>query len=122
MSKSVVPVWRSWRLQLACWGLLVVAMGLAAIVRQRVMARIRVELVGWEQAGPLHVMHPHGWTERRLGDAIVFEEPATRSRPGRRLEVSRRYAPVFMSPLEYLVRTEELSPRDLAMALEQSGA
>ena len=122
MSKSAVPVWRSWRLQLACWGLLVVAMGLAMIVQQRVLARVHVELVGWEQVGSLHVMRPHGWTERRLADAIVFEEPATRSRPGRRLEVSRRYAPVFMSPLEYLVRAEELSPRDLALALEQSAA
>lgn len=121
MSKSVVPVWRSWRLQLACWGLLVVAMGLATIVQQRVVARVRVELVGWEQVGTLHVMRPYGWTQRRLGDAIVFEEPATRSRPGRRLEVSLRYAPIFMSPLEYLVRAEELSPRDLAMALEQTG-
>ena len=89
------PLWRTCRLQLACGGLLIIALGLAWLVENQQRIRLRIELEAYEQAGPLQVRRPRGWASQHLGDTIIFDEPSTRA-PGRHVEISRRYCPVFM--------------------------
>src|SRR6185295_6753327 len=101
-------------LQFACGSVLIIALGLAWLVENQQRIRLRVELEAYEQAGPLLVRRPRGWSSQHLGDTIAFDEPSARA-PGRHVEISRRYCPVFLAPLEYLLRSEELSASELSL-------
>jgi hypothetical protein len=103
------PRWRSWQLQLACWGLFLLALGGAMAVHGHHLALRRTSFSGWREEGPLRVPRLVGWTEQILDDRLVYLEPDRRGVPGRRIEVFRRPCPEFISPLEYLARSEDVA-------------
>lgn len=75
-----------------------------------------------EEIGPLklRMRGPEGWGEQRDHDGItLLERGSEHSR--RRLRVWHQYGAIFMSPLEFLVRSGELSASDAARFLAAPG-
>ena len=96
-------------------------LALAAFVRHRMNEReVRFEKAA--EFGPFLVQRPSRWAERFTQDGVVFEELSTRGRPRRRLEIWTAFAPVFMSPLEYVARSDDARLGDVAALLARAPA
>jgi hypothetical protein len=115
------PALRFWMLQATLCFVLAAAVGLAAIVRSRKVHASRIELEAPETFGTLELRKPAGWTGSPHVDGVTLTEPASAERPGRKLRVWHAVNDVFMSPLEYLVRSGDLSTREATLLLDAGG-
>src|SRR5829696_3891345 len=89
------------------------AVGLAALVTQRVRRSMRVELADARPIGRLNVRLPTKWLSspvavERGGDGVEAEEPPGEQQAGRRLRVMRQRSDGLVSPLEHLVRSGQI--------------
>jgi hypothetical protein len=86
---------------------------LAAVVRQqRLHSAARLD-TPW-RIGTIIVLAPGQWNTRQADDGIIFNKPAGRGPTGQSVEVWLASCPTFISPLEYLARTDDLRVRELA--------
>lgn len=92
-------------------------LGLAALVRNFHARRLNVVLAAETSIAHLRIRPPVGWTLRASDDGVILEEPVSRGRPGRRMQIWAAPVDVFLSPLEFLVRSADLRVRDASTYL-----
>src|SRR5437867_12242208 len=83
---------------------LVATLGLAAAVSHFRLRILKVDLAPPTELEGFWIRGPRTWTVRRVTDGVIFDESASKG-PRRRLEVWRAQTRLFLSPLEYLVRS-----------------
>lgn len=94
---------------------LVASMALAVLVRRQKLSRAKVKVDPAALVGTLRIGRPSKWALTQLPDrTVVLQEPAERG--GRTLTIIHEPVQRFMSPLEYMVRREELDPAEMATA------
>src|SRR5688572_6209875 len=113
---ALSPNLRFWLMQLFLVALLAGTLGLAVLVRNHRLHLLHVKLEAPAQAGPFMVRWPGGWEMRATQNGAILLEPADGDAEGsRRLEVSHVASVGFISPLELLVRLDQLDARDAAV-------
>ena len=119
------PRLRFWLLQGTLCLVLAGTLALARVVQRMSEPDHDAELAqALAEIGPLklRMLGPVGWLEQRSPDGMTLLEHGTEERRGRRLRIWHSYGTIFMSPLEFLVRSGELSTADAAILLSASGS
>ncbi|MCY2952332.1 MAG: hypothetical protein NTU53_10185 [Planctomycetota bacterium] len=90
---------------------------LAYALQSHLQHQQQVQLSPPQNLGLFILRPPRSWLARSSPDALILEEPPSRSRLRRRIEISLARSPAFLSPLEYLARTGDLPLKDASALL-----
>lgn len=98
-------------------GVLLLTLLLAYTLQLQLAHQRQTQLAPVQSLGTFTLRPPGAWMARALPDALILEEPPTRSSLRRRIEITLSREPRFLSPLEYLVSAGDLPLKDASALL-----
>lgn len=96
------------RIAAVVWSVFLLTLVLAWAIANHRQRQLDVKLTEPQTMGALTLRRPLGWNDRHLEDGVQFLQP----QDGRRLEIRVHRCEVFLSPLDYLIRSGYLSHND----------